>query len=67
MEYQTSDLETVKVKRSMDEAQDSNVIDSLIKLAQERFGYIQALTDYYIALASINKAVGVEDYLKTNE
>jgi outer membrane protein TolC len=67
MEYQAKDLEAVRAKREMDEAQDSNVVDSLIKLAQEKFGYVQALTDYYIALAAINKAVGMEDYIKTGE
>jgi hypothetical protein len=67
MEYQAKDLEAVRAKREMDEAQDSNIVDSLIKLAQEKFGYVQALTDYYIALAAINKAVGMEDYIKTGE
>lgn len=62
--YQTSDLELVKTKRGLDEAQDSNVIDGMVKLAQEKFGYLQALVDCHIALASINKAVGIEDYYK---
>ena len=64
LEYQKSDLEVAKMKRGMDEAQDSNVIDSTIKLAQEKFTYLQALADCHIALASINKAIGVEDYYK---
>ena len=64
VKYQTSDLELVKLKRGLDEAQDSNVIDSMIKLAQEKFGYLQALTDCHISLASINKAIGLEDYYK---
>ena len=64
VKYQESDLELVKLKRSMDEAQDSNVVESMIKLAQEKFGYVQALTDCHISIAGINKAVGVEDYFK---
>ena len=64
VKYQEKDLEFVKLKRGMDEAQDSNVIESMIKLAQERFGYVQALTDCHISIASINKAIGVEDYFK---
>jgi len=64
VKYQESDLELTKLKRGMDEAQDSNVIESMIKLAQEKFGYVQALTDCRISLASINKAIGVEDYFK---
>ena len=64
VKYQTSDLELVKLKRGLDEAQDSNVIDSMIKLAQEKFGYLQALSDCHIAIASINKAIGTEDFYK---
>ena len=64
VKYQASDLELVKLKRGLDEAQDSNVIDSMIKLAQEKFGYLQALADCHISLASINKAVGIEDYYR---
>lgn len=60
--YQEKDLELIRLRRSMDEAQDSNVIESMIKLAQEKFGYVQALADCHITVASINKAIGVEDY-----
>jgi len=67
VEYQSKDLEAVRAKREMEEAQDSNVVESMIKLAQERFSYVQALTDYYIALSAMNKAVGIEDYFKTSD
>lgn len=62
VKYQTSDLELVKFRRQMDEVQDSNVIESMIKLGQEKFGHVQALSDCNIALASISKAVGEPDY-----
>jgi len=60
--YQERDLELNKLKRGLDEAQDSNIIDSMIKLAQERFAYMQALMDCHTSLATINKAIGVENY-----
>ena len=62
VKYQESDLEITKFKRQMDEAQDSNIIESMIKLAQEKFGYVQAISDCQIAIASISKAVGLPDY-----
>jgi len=64
VQYQEKDLEFMKLKRKMDEVPDSNVVESMIKLAQEKFGYVQALTDCHISLASVNKAIGVEDYFK---
>lgn len=67
VKYQEGDLELTKFKRQMDEAQDSNIIDSMIKLAQERFGYVQSISDCQIAIASISKAVGIPDYFKDVE
>jgi len=62
--YQEREVDVFKVKRSMDEIPDSNVVESMIKLAQERFGYIQAVSDCHTSLAGVNKAIGVEDYFK---
>lgn len=62
--YQQNDLEFNRMKRGMDEAPDSAVVESMIKLAQEKFGYLQALSDCHISLASVNKAIGIEDYFK---
>jgi outer membrane protein TolC len=64
VEYQAKDLEVSRMKRSLDEMADSNVVESMIKLAQEKFGYAQAVSDCRISLASINKAIGVEDFYK---
>ncbi len=66
VKYQESEVELTKFRRQMDEVQDSNVIESMIKLAQEKFGYVQAISDCSIALASISKAVGIEDYFNNN-
>ncbi len=67
VKYQENDLELTKFRRQMDEAQDSNVIESMIRLGQERFGYIQALTDCHIAMAGICKAVGIPDYFENKD
>jgi outer membrane protein TolC len=67
VKYQQSDLELTKFRRQMDEVQDSNVIDSMIKLAQEKFGHVQAVSDCRTAIASIAKAVGKPDYFKDKE
>jgi len=64
VKYQEADTELNKMKRGMDEIPDSSVVDSLIKLAQEKFGYVQAVTDCKTALATLEKAVGLNDYFK---
>lgn len=62
VKYQESELEFIKFRREMDEVQDSNVVDGMIKLAQERFGHVQAMSECNVALASISKAVGIPNY-----
>jgi len=62
--YQEKDLEVNQLKRELDELPDSSIIESSIKLAQEKFGYVQAVTDCFIAVASLNKTIGVEDYFE---
>jgi outer membrane protein TolC len=63
VKYQAQDLELTKFKRGMDEVQDSVVVESMIKLGQEKFGYAQAVADYHIAIATLDKAMGIENYL----
>jgi outer membrane protein TolC len=60
--YQDKDLEVNKLRRELDEIPDSVVIESMIKTAQERFGYVSAMTDCYNSVAALNKAVGIENY-----
>ena len=67
VKYQEKDVELIKLKRGMDEAQDSDVVERMIKLSQEKFGYVQALVDCNISIASINKAIGISDYFKGGE
>jgi len=62
--YQETDAALMRMKRGMDEVQDSGTVDSLIKVAQEKFGYVQAVADCKIALAALEKAVGSEDYFR---
>jgi outer membrane protein TolC len=66
VKYQDKDLEVNKLRRELDEVPDSVVIESMIKDAQERFGYVAAMTDCYTAVASLNKAIGVENYFEAD-
>lgn len=62
VKYQDKELEVTKLRRELDEVPDSAVIESLIKAAQEKFGYVSAVTECYTAVASLNKAVGVDNF-----
>lgn len=64
MKFQEGDAELNRFRASMDEVPTSTLVDSLIKLAQERYGYAQALADCHTTVAAINKAIGKEDFYK---
>ena len=64
VKFQAKEAEIYRLRRSLGGTVDSQVMESIMKLSQQRFAYIQAITDYFIAVANLNKAIGVEDYLK---
>jgi len=61
--------EATKVSRaqaSLNEALQSQLLESMVQLADEKSVYIKALSDYSLALIKINKAIGVKDYFNVN-
>ena len=64
VDFQSKQVEILEIRRELGEAQYSDVIEEMVKLAEEEFSYAQAIADYYIAIATLNKAVGLEDYFK---
>jgi len=64
VEFQAKQVDVLDIRRELGEAQYSDVIEEMIKLAEEEFSYIQAVTDYYIAIASLNKAIGLNNYFQ---
>ncbi|MGB2705247.1 MAG: TolC family protein [Candidatus Omnitrophota bacterium] len=64
VEFQTKQVEILEIRRQLGEAQYSDVAEELIKLAEERFSFVQAIADYFIAIASLNKAIGIERYFE---
>lgn len=41
----------------------TELVGTLVELAQERFSFIRAVADYHISIANLNKVIGIEDYL----
>jgi len=62
VKFQSQQLNLTQIKRSLNEAPSSGVIDDLIKMSEETFGLFQSYTDYYIALSMLNKAIGIIGY-----
>jgi len=64
VEFQAKQVEILEIRRELGEAQYSDVVEEMIKLAEEEFSYIQAISDYYISIASLNKAIGIDGYFE---
>ena len=64
LEFQTKQTNIADLRRELGEAQYSDVIDEMVKLSEEKFSRIQAISDYYIAIASLNKAVGLDNHFE---
>ncbi|MFH1381263.1 MAG: TolC family protein [Candidatus Omnitrophota bacterium] len=62
--YQSKEVEILDIRRELGEARYSDVIEEMIKLAEEEFSYAQAIADYFISIATLNKAIGVDDYFR---
>jgi len=62
LEFQTRQLQIMDIRRELGEVQYSDVIDEIIKLTEEKYSYLQSISDYYIAIASLNKAVGLDNH-----
>ena len=67
VKFQESDMEYNRFRAGLDEVPTSTLVESMIKLAQERFGYAQALTDCHTTIAAINKAIGSSEDFYKNE
>ena len=62
VEYQSRQVDFLEAKQEVDEAAVSNVLEEMIKLGEEEFAMLQALSDYFIAIKALNKAVGIIGY-----
>ena len=65
--FQSKQAEILNIRHELGEAEYSDVAEEMIKLAEEEFSYLQAMADYYIAIATLNKAIGIEDYFKVTD
>jgi len=63
-ELYQKELAIMKEKRLMNEAQTQDVVQVKVKLATEETNYNAALIENLVAVAKLNKAVGIKNYLQ---
>lgn len=64
MKYQEKQTQILEYLVSIQEASPSAVIENLIQNAQDRFAFVQAVTDYNISLSSLSVSIGDPYYFE---
>lgn len=62
MRYQEKQNGVLRYMVGIQESQIQNLLEGLIEMAQSRFSFIQAITDYHLAVSSLNQSIGEPDY-----
>lgn len=62
--YRSKEIEVVKSKKEINEATFAEVLEAIIKLSEAKASYIQAMASSEIAVAGLNRAIGVIGYFK---
>jgi len=57
----------VRAQVALDEARVQDLFDTASRLLQVKITYLEALANYHIAVASLNRAVGVEGYFRSKK
>lgn len=63
-ELYQKELVVMKERRLINEAQTQDVVSSKVKLASEGVNYNSALVENFLAIAKLNKAMGIRNYFK---
>jgi len=62
--FQEEALKVASAQAGLNEALQSQMIEAMIKLSDEKALYIKALSDYNLSLVKLNKAIGIKDYFR---
>ncbi|MFH1776583.1 MAG: TolC family protein [Candidatus Omnitrophota bacterium] len=62
--YRSKELEIIKNKKELQEATYAELLEALVKLAEAKASYYQALATSEIAVSGLNRAIGVIGYFK---
>ena len=64
VEFQKKQVEVLNIRHSLGDTLASEVVEEMIRLAEEKYSYVQAICDYFTAIAELNKAIGINNYFK---
>ena len=64
IKFREEQAKILQAQASLNEALPSQVLEAILKLTDEKVAEVQALTNYYVAVAKLNKAIGLPGYYR---
>ncbi len=62
--FREEQVKILETQASLNEAPPSQVLEAIVKVTEERVAQVQALTNYQVALAKLNKAIGLPGHYR---
>ena len=62
--FQEEAVKVAKAQAQLNEALQSQQIEALVKLTDEKSVYVKALSDYNLSIVKLNKAIGIKEYFR---
>lgn len=64
IDFRQEQVKVLQAQAGINEALPSQVLEAIMKLNDEQVGEVQALTNYYVAVAKLNKAIGLTSHYR---
>jgi outer membrane protein TolC len=66
VKFHEEGVKVARIQAELNESLQSQLLESIIQLADEKSVYIKALSDYNLAIIKLNNAIGIKDYFKVD-
>jgi len=67
IEHQRMFVDVLEERRRYGEMDMGKLVEEYTKLAENEYGLLQGYADYYMSIASLNKAIGITDHFRIRE
>ena len=62
IKYYEKEVELAELRKSLDIIPFSELLEAKIRLSEQEIAYSKALMEYHVALATLNRAMGISFY-----
>jgi len=67
MRFREKEINILRAMVSLEEARMPALLNELVSMAEDRFGYVRTVTNLYLALSDMSRTMGIKDYFSEKE